>query len=167
MQIKELLAKHDEDYILANIVVVEQELEKGKEIRNIAGYLMKAFVVDFRPTAIEMKTRKQLIVEEKIIKTKNKEAKEQKLKAQYESEKKKVIEATLARKNKSEIEKLKKQFLKEVEESKFVKKVFHEKGFEYHAVQAAWYKFLGNRFLPDFLVSLEAYRAVDLEGVQS
>lgn len=161
IQIKELLAKHDEDYILANIVVVEQELEKGKDIRNVTAYLMKAFVVDFRPTAIEMKTRKQLIVEEKIIEAKSKEDEVQKLRTQYELEKKKVIQATLETEDDSAIEKLKWQFIKEVEESKFNKKIYEQKGFDYHAIQAAWYKFLGNRFLPDFLVSFEAYRAAE------
>jgi len=83
---------------------------------------MKAFVVDFRPAAIEMKTRKQLIVEEKIIEAKNKETEAQELKA--------------------------------------------EKGFEYHAIQAARYKFLGNCFLPDSLLSFEAYRVVAPQSVQ-
>lgn len=50
---KELLAKHDEDYILANIRVIEEELKNGKEIRNIPAYLMKAFEVDFRPVETE------------------------------------------------------------------------------------------------------------------
>jgi hypothetical protein len=50
---KELLEKHDEDYILANIRVIEEELKNGKEIRNIPAYLMKAFEVDFRPVETE------------------------------------------------------------------------------------------------------------------
>ena len=60
---KELLAKHDEDYILANIRVIEEELKNGKEIRNIPAYLMKAFEVDFRPVETEFdkiqKTKKE------------------------------------------------------------------------------------------------------------
>lgn len=87
--------------------MVEQELEKGKDIRNVTAYLMKAFVVDFRPTAIEMKTRKQLIVEEKITEAKKKEDEVQKLRTQYELEKKKVIQATLETEDDSAIEKLK------------------------------------------------------------
>lgn len=50
---KELLEKHDEDYILANISYVEEELASGKEIRNVPAYLMKAFEVDFRPVETE------------------------------------------------------------------------------------------------------------------
>ena len=123
-------------------------------------------MVDFRPAAIEMKTRKQLIVEEKIIEAKNKETEAQELKAEYESEKKKVIETRLETMPKSKIEELKEQFLEEVEESKFIKKIYHKKGFEYHAIQAARYKFLGNCFLPDSLLSFEAYRVVAPQSVQ-
>jgi hypothetical protein len=50
---KELIEKHDEDYILANIRVVEEELQEWKVIRNIPAYLMKAFQVDFRPLETE------------------------------------------------------------------------------------------------------------------
>ena len=49
----ELLKKHDEDYVLANIRVIEEEFKNGKEIRNVSAYLMKAFEVDFRPTETE------------------------------------------------------------------------------------------------------------------
>ena len=34
-QIKKLLGKHSEDYISANILVLESELKNGKSIRNI------------------------------------------------------------------------------------------------------------------------------------
>jgi len=70
-----------------------------------------------------------------------------------------MIEKILEEKSESAKEKLKSEFLEEVEATKFIKKIYDQKGFEYHAVQASWHKFLGNRFLPDFLLSFEAYRA--------
>ncbi|MEZ4924810.1 MAG: replication initiation protein [Saprospiraceae bacterium] len=67
----ELLKKHDEDYILANIRVIEEELKNGKEIRNVPAYLMKAFEVDFRPIETEFdkaqteKKQKKAIAEQR------------------------------------------------------------------------------------------------------
>ena len=45
--IEELIVKHDEQYLLANLKIVEEQLQKG-EIQNVTGYLLKAFQTDFR-----------------------------------------------------------------------------------------------------------------------
>lgn len=45
--IEELIGKHDEQYLLANLKIVEEQLQKG-EIQNVTGYLLKAFQTDFR-----------------------------------------------------------------------------------------------------------------------
>ncbi|MEL6944696.1 MAG: hypothetical protein AAFO82_18725, partial [Bacteroidota bacterium] len=125
-QIKELLQKHEVDYILANVSVVEQELEKGKNIRNVAAYLMKAFVVDFRPTKPRIQVEKE---EKKAKEQAQKKAEEQqlaRLKKQFEKDKKRAVEEYLAQLSSSEIEELKAQFLQEVEQSDFLAKVYHK-----------------------------------------
>ena len=60
-QAEELLRKHDKDYILANIDVVEEDLKNGKIKYSISGYMMRAFEADFRP----LKTEHDLKEEEK------------------------------------------------------------------------------------------------------
>ncbi|MEM8528365.1 MAG: replication initiation protein [Bacteroidota bacterium] len=163
-QIKELLQKHEVDYILANVSVVEQELEKGKNIRNVAAYLMKAFVVDFRPTKPRIQVEKE---EKKVEEQAQKKAEEQqlaRLKKQFEKDKKRVVEEHLNQLSSSEIEELKAQFLQQVEQSDFLAKVYHKKGFEYHTIQAARHKFLAPQIFPPTLMDFEAYRAVQGEN---
>ena len=51
-QAREVVKKHDEDYILANIEVME-EVMKRKKIHSPPGFLMSAFEVDYRPKKTE------------------------------------------------------------------------------------------------------------------
>ena len=67
---KELIGKHDEDYILANIRVIEEELKNGKEIRNIPAYLMKAFTIDFRHIETEFEKAQKGKKQEKLLEIK-------------------------------------------------------------------------------------------------
>jgi plasmid replication initiation protein len=45
--ISQLIQKHDLEYILTNLQIVEEQIQKGK-IQNVTGYLLKAFQSDFR-----------------------------------------------------------------------------------------------------------------------
>lgn len=51
-KIEELIQHHDEQYLWANIAVVEQQTTSGK-IKNLAAYLLKAFQNDYRTTETE------------------------------------------------------------------------------------------------------------------
>ena len=74
-QTKRLLKNHDEDYLLANIAVIEELLEGGKKIKNVKAYMAKAFQVDFRAKETEF---------DKIQKEKQQAKKEESEKEQKE-----------------------------------------------------------------------------------
>ena len=63
-QIQYLLEHHDEQYIRANITVVEEQAKKG-DIKNITAYLLKAFEKDYRQQETEYDKQQRLVLEEK------------------------------------------------------------------------------------------------------
>jgi hypothetical protein len=83
VQIEELLKKHDEQYLLANLEIVDEKIKKG-EIQNIPAYLLKAFQNDFRPAENEYtKEQKEKVLTEQ-------QAKLAEIKAQQEQERLKI-----------------------------------------------------------------------------
>jgi len=126
-QIKPLLAQHDEDYILANISIIEQELEEGKKIRNIPAYLLKAFDVDFRPVVTDYEKKSKAEKEEREKAEEQKEKRLMRLKEQFAKAKKETIESHLSSLSEMEVEELKTTFIEEVEESEFLNKIFQKK----------------------------------------
>lgn len=61
---QKLLDNHDEQYLRANIRVVEEQAQKGK-ISNITAYLLKAFEDDYRTPETEYSKQQKLLDEEK------------------------------------------------------------------------------------------------------
>lgn len=127
--IAELLKKHDEDYILANIRVVEEEIEKGKEIHSIPAYLMKAFEVDFRP---EKQLRKVREEEEKRKKEQeevlqHRQVEEKNLHNQYEQEKNIALETLLKELNEESLKTLKEEFITTVNNNALFSKILESK----------------------------------------
>ncbi|WP_421795371.1 replication initiation protein [Haliscomenobacter sp.] len=127
---KELLEKHDEDYILANIRVIEEELKNGKDIRNIPAYLMKAFEVDFRPQETEFDKIQSHKKQGKAIAEKQAEEwalKRKELLKQFERQKTQAVANVLDKLNDQETATLKAEFLAEIEKSPLHKRVLESK----------------------------------------
>lgn len=157
---KEILQKHDEDYILANIRVVEEELESGKKIRNIPAYLMRAFEVDFRPVETEFDKIKKQKSELKAIAlqaVEEEEQKKQELELDFERDKNSRIEGILASLEKDKEATLKEIFLASVKENPIFKKFLETKGFEHGTIQTQRRKFIAEQFLPKSAYDFQEY----------
>jgi hypothetical protein len=127
---KELMAKHDEDYILANIRVIEEELKNGKEIRNIPAYLMKAFEVDFRPVETEFDKIQHKKKEGKALAEKQAgewETLRKELLKQFDRQKTQAVADVLDKLDDEETAILKSEFLLEIDKSPLLKKVLESK----------------------------------------
>lgn len=122
-QIKQVLKKHDDDYIWANIVVIEEQLNKGKEIRNIPAYLMKAFEVDFRPT------EPKIIAKQKLLRAE--EGKEKLklavLKANYTQERNAKLKAVISKFSKEKLSDLREEFEQQILETNFHSDIYKSK----------------------------------------
>jgi hypothetical protein len=127
---KELIGKHDEDYILANIRVIEEELKNGKEIRNVPAYLMKAFEVDFRPVETEFDKIQHKKKEGKALAEKQAgewESLRNELLKQFDRQKTQAVADVLDKLDDTETATLKSEFLLEIDKSPLLKKVLESK----------------------------------------
>ena len=145
---KEILKKHDEDYILANIRVVEEALQAGKKIRNVTAYLLKAFEVDFRPveTEFEKNRAKQKALELQSIAQRKQE--EQAQIEAFENERNAQIDKILTTLDEGVLGTLKEEYLIIVNENPLFKKFLASKGFEHGTIQVHWRNFIAAKFLP-------------------
>lgn len=73
-KIQNLLKKHDEQYLLANISIVEEQVKKGN-VSNVVGYLLKAFQDDFSHAKSEQLKRESEKIEHQEMEQKKVEAK--------------------------------------------------------------------------------------------
>jgi plasmid replication initiation protein len=128
-QIKELLQKHDEQYLRANIAVVEEHA-KTKDISNITGYLLKAISDDFRPRISAFKHQQKEKKNGKIEESQEeieKKALLLKTKRNFEEQRSVALEKVLAEKNEAEITSLKDQFIAEKSHSSIMKSLIENK----------------------------------------
>lgn len=153
-QISQLFKQHDEDYLLANIAVLEGALKKWKEIRNVSAYLMKAFEIDFTPTEIKpLNDFSKNKIEE------NKEKWELAiLEATYKQERKAKYEKLLKELSNKEITSLKEEFEEEILQTNFHSDIYKTKGFEFTGIQMEWKKFLIKKFLASEYHNFENYK---------
>src|SRR5690606_6992344 len=95
----ELLKKHDEQYLRANIAIVEEQLKK-KGIQNVPAYLLSALKTDFRPVQSAHTQSQEKEAQEKqheqLLKDKE-QLQMQQAKEQFESERKTAIESAMKR----------------------------------------------------------------------
>ncbi len=166
-QIQTLIKEHDHDYILANIAVVEENLKKkGHKIRNATAYLMKAFVVDYRPVTSEFeKSKKVAALPKKQAGTPNlKEKAKQEMeasKSQIDDFKKQRREKVALRINalqQKELDHLKAQFMEELSKNTSLFKWYQSKGMEHPIVKGRWEKFVGKQFLKEEEYDFEAFK---------
>jgi hypothetical protein len=159
-QIKKLLEKHDEDYILANLKAVEDRINEGGEVKNVSAYLMSAFEKDYRIEETEFeKTQKGklTLAAEQEQQAQKKELELAVLKGQYLEERNaelnKVIEGLAV----EEYDALKGEFEEKIMQTAFHAGIYKTKGFEFGAIQIERRKFLIEKFLPSHLHSFENY----------
>ncbi len=163
-QIQQLLKYHDEDYLLANISVIEEQLEQGKAIKNVKAYMAKAFEVDFRQTPTEFEKLKQAKkAEQEQTKAAEQQATERKelelaiLKGKYKTERKAKLESLLLEFSAEELGDLKESFEGEILTNPFHGKIYQSKGFSYGAIQSLWGTFLAKQFLAKEYHNFENY----------
>lgn len=146
----ELFKKHDEDYILANIRVIEEELKNGKEIRNVPAYLMKAFEVDFRPVETEFDKAQNQKQQQKAIaeqRAEEWETQKKELLTQFDRKKAQSVAKILEWLDDAETATLKAEFLVEIEKSPLLKKILEAKGLDSNPIQAQRINFTAQRYL--------------------
>lgn len=144
---KEILEKHDEDYILANIRVVEEALQAGKKIRNLTAYLLKAFEVDFRPAETGFEKER---AQEKAIRLQAIAHHEQEQQAQIkalETERNTQVDEILAMLDGETLSILKAEYLATANENPLFKKLLASKGFDHGTIQVHWRKFISAKYL--------------------
>lgn len=167
---KELMGKHDEDYILANIRVIEEELKNGKEIRNIPAYLMKAFEVDFRPVETEFDKIQHKKKENKALAEKQAgewETLRMELLKQFDRQKTQAVADVLDKLDDAETATLKSGFLLEIDKSPLLKKVLESKWLDSSHIQVQWINFIAHRYLEKTACDFEEFlkfEGYDTEG---
>lgn len=165
---RELLEKHDEDYVLANIRIVEEELAGGKTIRNVPAYLMKAFEVDFRPLETEQDRIKKLKTEEKFQASKRAALEQEQRKGllkRFEQEKMQAVSTVLNDLKPAEIKALKAEFLTGIQANPLFKKMLDSKGFEAAIIQSHRHKFIAEKYLSKTAYSFDEF--VQNEGLDA
>lgn len=162
---KELIGKHDEDYILANIRVIEEELKNGKEIRNVPAYLMKAFEVDFRPVETEFDKIQHKKKENKALAEKQAgewETLKRELLKQFDRKKTQAVADVLDKLDDDETATLKSEFLLEIDKSPLLKKVLESKWLDSSHIQVQWINFIAHRYLEKTAYDFEDF--LEIEG---
>lgn len=167
---KELMGKHDEDYILANIRVIEEELKNGKEIRNIPAYLMKAFEVDFRPVETEFDKIQHKKKEGKALEEQKAgewETLRKELLKQFDRQKTQTVADVLDKLDDAETATLKSEFLLEIDKSPLLKKVLESKWLDSSHIQVQRINFIAHRYLEKMAYDFEEFlkfEGYDTEG---
>lgn len=161
-KIEELISKHDEQYLWANIAIVEEELKKGN-ITNVTGYLLKAFQDDYRPqlTPNEKKLQKK---QEHKAKEEQLQAEQQTLlkaqKTAFENWKNSLLEEKLNAMGAEEYEQLKTAFTEEIQANNLFTKFYRSKGFDHPVIQIQWHKYLTPSLLSAEESSFEAFQSL-------
>lgn len=158
-QIEALLKRHDEEYLWANIAIVEEQYHKGK-IKNVTAYLLKGFEVDYRPTETDLEKAQQ------EAETKRQQAQEQAAKEaeakdvaklQFFAERRQLVEAHLAQLPKEEAEQLKQDFIASKSANHLYEKMIQSKGLSHPMIEAQRHQHIAEQFLEDRYKGFEAY----------
>lgn len=160
-KIEGLLKKHDEQYLWANIGIVEEQLKKGK-ITNTTGYLLKSFENDFRPLETEYdQSRRQESAEKESEDQARKEREEhhQYLLQAFEQRKQERINARAALLSQDELDHLKEEFIQNTLSNEIFKRLYQTKGFDNPVVQIQWNKFLAPVLLTEEELDFSNFQA--------
>lgn len=159
-QALKLIEERDEDYILANIRIVEEELQNGKGIRNVAAYLMKAFQVDFRPVETpydKAKKAEQLQAAQDEQAAKAKEKEQQELQKAFDKKKDEAVENLLKGFDQTDLKSLKEEFTTGIKDNPLFSKMLESKGFDSPVLQVHRKRFLAENHLPQEVYDFDFY----------
>ena len=117
------MKKHDVDYLMANIAVVEERLKKGKQIDDVRAYLAKAFIVNIIPG--EPKEEKLPLAQK--AGEDRKELELAVLKANYTQERKAELEKLMNGFSKKELIELKEEFEEKILATNFHADIYKSK----------------------------------------
>jgi len=160
-QINSFLKLHDEDYLLANIKIVQASIETGYKVRSARALLAHAFKMDYRPIETEHSKQQEQQEEIQAQHTQLQEEKlqgEKTVKAVYARERKEKVEALISELEKKKLEDLKKVFIDRIHKNNFFEKIYKSKGFDNAVIKAQRYNFLIEQKLPSQYHSLENFR---------
>ena len=151
IKIKQLLKKHHEHYLRANIKIVEEKYQKG-EIRNLTGYLLTAFEKDFRHQETE---HERIQKEKEEARKKEQEAKDAAIKVdkakrqQFKKRKANLVKERLEHFSADEYEKAFVSFEEHINNNPMFSIMYDSKGFENAVIQSEWFKFLEPKLLTE------------------
>lgn len=146
-----MLDHHDEQYIRANITIVEEQAKKGT-IKNITAYLLKAFEDDYRSQETEFSKQQNLVLEQKLAEDKQKAialAKEEALEKQFNQWKRQTVLTRVEELPSEEQEIMKKGFLEEIAKTDFHNELLKKKGFENQVIKGLRYNYLSKTLLSE------------------
>lgn len=152
VEIKKRLEKHDEDYLLANIAVVENYLEQGKAIENVKAYIKSAFKDDYRVQETPYSKQKKIAFAQKEqahIEAKEAATKAKSLQEQFDKWKLDLARRRVEDLANDQYEALKSEFLQEIESNDFFSKWYQKDGFEHRLIQNHRKKYLAEKLLSD------------------
>jgi len=145
--IKKLIQRHDEQYLLANIAIVEEQVRKGK-VNNASGYLLKAFQDDYRPTETEYSRSKTVLQQQHMEEQRareDEEANERKVALAAKEEQKQQLLERIARIPEEELQKHKEEFYLHVQNNDILKRISDIKGMKDSMMQWPWLRFMEER----------------------
>ena len=164
-KIEYLLNHHDEQYLQANITIVEEQAKKGN-IKDITAYLLKAFSDDFRPIETEHDRLTKQKTIEKEAENKEKEKKKaalKELKQEYYTEKKEKITQVLQDLSDNELQNQKQAFIDSMMVNDTMRNLYTSKGFDNQIIQGRWRDFLAVGFLASLYHDFANYRRSKME----
>ena len=160
VEIKQLLKNHHSQYLLANIIVVEERLKKGEAIENPKSYLRAAFTKDFRTQKNEYSKIQEAKNQEKLIQIelhKNNAMKLDIMKWTFDEEKKFALSKAKQWLSDNQLEKLKEEFEKRMKSNSALS-IAYTKGFEHHVIKWMWNVFLTKKLLAKKYHDFENYK---------
>ena len=150
-RVKAILKEHDEQYLRANIAIVEEQVKKGK-VRNPTAYLLKAFQDDYSTPETEYtKQLKEESAQKKMEKEEAEKAtKEEKEKRQAFNKMKAIlVKNRLKKLEHFEVEKLNEAFLEKTKSNPLLCKLLDAKWIDSSFLQVHRYKFLEPKLLTE------------------
>lgn len=149
--IETLLENHDESYLRVNIAVVEEQYRKGK-IKNVAGYLLKAFADDYSEQIERGQAKSKQQVAPDLF------DQESQLKKDFEEQRRAAVEDYLKQLSEEEQSVIQNEFLAENEDNIRYKSVSKTKDFEHPMIQNIYVRFVASRQLSKKYHSFEDFK---------
>ena len=151
-----LLENHDESYLWVNIAVVEEKYKKGK-VKNVAGYLMKAFADNYSQQAEDQKQLAAKSIETSKPDLFETEARKRK---EFEGQRRVAVEEFLSKQDDLKIERLQTSFEAKQSENVWYQSLKASKQFDHPMIQNIYYRYIATTQLAEKWRSYEDFKAL-------